>query len=354
MSKSAPLVRTLKATGDLGARTVAANTYAVVPLVLGIGLFIANAAVQPAFLSHSNWASTMGVLCPFILTACAQAVPVLSGNGGLDLSVGPFTGFVTVMIAKVFVPHGMSSAAILVPVVCAFGLAAGAVNGFLIGYLRLPPIIATLGTYLFYTGIATHVLPSPGGEVPKWLAKLDASYGPIPGVWFVLLGVAILWMLFRRTAYMRSLLALGGDERTAYTASVNVAAVRVWAYAIGGLFSAIAGLMLTGLIQSGDSTVGSSYTVTSITAVALGGIALAGGRGGLIGAALGGTVLFLIQNLLTVAKVSVYELGIVNGAVLIAALALNGSVASLRKRREGTLLPTAVHASVPTTAGEAA
>jgi ribose transport system permease protein len=333
-------------------RAAAANSYALVPLALAVGLFIANAIVQPAFLNQSNWASTMAVLCPFVLTSCAQAIPVLSGNGGLDLSVGPFAGFVTVMVAGELVPAGLSAPAVLIPLVCLLGLAAGAVNGVLIGYLRLPPIIATLGTYLFYTGMATEVLSAPGGTVPSWLVQLNGSYGPIPGVWFVLLAVAVVWALFTRTAYIRNLLALGGDERAAYTSAVNVAAVRVWAYALGGLLAALAGLMLCGLINSGDPTVGGSYTVSSITAVALGGIALAGGRGGLLGAALGGVVLFLIQNLLTAAHVSVYELSIVNGAVLIAALAFNGITTRLRRRREGVAAPAVTESPIPATAGE--
>jgi ribose transport system permease protein len=90
--------------------------------------------------------------------------------------------------------------------------------------------------------------------------------------------------------------------------------------------------MLTGLIQGGDGTVGPPYTISAITAVALGGISLAGGRGGLLGGALGGGVLFLIQELLTDAHVSVYQVSVVDGIILIAALALNGTVEYLRRR----------------------
>ena len=90
--------------------------------------------------------------------------------------------------------------------------------------------------------------------------------------------------------------------------------------------------MLTGLIQSGDGTVGPPYTISALTAVALGGISLAGGRGGLLGAALGGGVLFLIQELLTDAHVSVYAVSTVDGIILILALALNGTVEYLRRR----------------------
>jgi len=312
------------------------SSYAVAPTVVAVGLFIANAVVQPSFIDSSNWASTLAVSSPFVLTALAQAPPLLSGNGGLDLSVGPFAGFITVFVAAVLVPAGLGAPEVLIPLVIGFGLAAGGVNGVLIAYVRLPPIIATLGTYLFYSGISTYVLPSPGGVVPAWLIKLDGSYGPVPGIWIVFAVVTAGWMLLSRTAFLRNLLAVGGDERAAYTAGMNTAMVKLWAYALAGMLAALAGLLLAGVIQSGDATIGPGYTLTSIAAVALGGISLAGGRGGLLGAAMGGAVLYLVQNLLTVAHVSVFQLDIADGLLLIAALALNGALERLRKRGGGS------------------
>src|SRR5579875_4179594 len=82
-------------------------SYAWAAIALVIFLFITNAVLQPSFLAPSNWASLLAVASPFVITALAQAPAVLSGNGGLDLSVGPFAGFVTVLIAAVFVPAGL-------------------------------------------------------------------------------------------------------------------------------------------------------------------------------------------------------------------------------------------------------
>jgi len=313
------------------ARLVRRNTYLAVPLALLIALFIANAIVQPQFLSQQSWAASMAVLCPTVLTAMAVTLPILSGNGGIDLSVGPLAGFITVLIAAVLVPAGISSQ-LIIPIVIVFGLLSGALNGVLIAYVRLPAIIATLGMYLFYEGLGTEVLPEAGGSVPVWLVKLDGSYGPIPAVWVVFAVIAVVWLLLTRGSYPRNLLSVGGDERAAYTAGVNVSRLRVVTYALGGAFAALAGLMLAGLIQGGDGTVGPPYTISAITAVALGGISLAGGRGGLLGGALGGVVLFLIQELLTDAKVSVYSVSVVNGVVLILALALNGTAEYLRRK----------------------
>jgi ribose transport system permease protein len=92
-------------------------------------------------------------------------------------------------------------------------------------------------------------------------------------------------------------------------------------------------MVLAGTIQSGDATVGPIFTVTSLAGMALGGVSLAGGRGGLLGAALGGATYYLIQNLLTIAHVSVYQLSMASGAVLIFALAVNGLLEYQRRRQ---------------------
>jgi ribose transport system permease protein len=313
-------------------QTLRRNSYAAVPLALLILLFIVNAAVQPQFLDQQNWASSMAVLCPTVLTAMAVTLPVMSGNGGIDLSVGPLAGFMTVLIAAVLVPAGITTPQLIIPIVIVFGLLSGAINGLLVAYVRVPAIIATLGMYLFYQGLGTEVLPEAGGEVPVWLVKLNGSLGPIPAVWVVFAVIALVWMVVSRGSYPRNLLAVGGDERAAYTAGVNVARLRLVTYSIGGMLACLGGLMLTGLIQSGDGTVGAPYTISALTAVALGGVSLAGGRGGLLGGALGGGVLFLIQELLTDAHVSVYQVSVVDGIILIFALALNGTVEHLRRR----------------------
>lgn len=314
-------------------RQILATSYAWAPIIAATILFAANAGFQTSFLSPDNWASTLAVLAPFAIGSMAQAFPVISGDGGLDLSIGPLMGFITVLVAAVFVPHGISSPEFLLPLILFIGFIAGIVNGWLVAYVRLPAIIATLGAYLFYTGISLYLLPSPGGEMPSWVTNLATSYGPIPAMLVVFAVIAVLWMFLMRTAYRRNLFAVGGDSRVAYASGVAVAAVRCCAYGFGGLLAAVGGLTLAATLNGGDATVGASYTITSIAAVALGGVALAGGRGGLLGAATGGVIMFLIQNLLTLASVSVFALNIANGVILLGALALNSLVVAIRRRR---------------------
>lgn len=308
-------------------------SYAVGPALIATVLLMLNVVVQPSFAEPARWATLLALASPYIVIGLAQTLPILTGNGGLDLSVGPMAGFFSVLIAGVLVPAGVRDPWSLIPIALGFGLVAGAVNGALVAYLRLPPIIATLGAYLFYSGMASYVQPTPGGEVPNWLTGIVGTYGPVPGIAVVFAAIAAAWILLSRTAYVRNLMAVGGDDRMAFTAGVHVGAVKVVAYAIGGLFCAVTGLLLAALLQSADANVGPPLTITSVAAVALGGVSLAGGRGGLLGAALGGASFFLIQRLLTAAGISAFELNIANGAIMIAALALSAYIDGLRKRR---------------------
>lgn len=319
--------------GEPGLHSRVLQSYLTVPVVVALVLLVTNIVLQPSLLSESNWASTLAVTCPYILTAMAETMPILSGNGGLDLSVGPFSGFMTVLVAQVFAVHGLGSPEVLIPLSIVVGLAAGCLNGALVSYVRLPPIIATLGTYLLYEGLGAQILPSPGGTVPAWLTNVNGSYGSFPAILIPLVIVGVAFWILSRTAFYRNLLAVGGDERAAYTSGINTTVVRLGCYALGGMLAAIAGLLLTGLVQSGDATVGPPYTISAVTAVALGGISLAGGRGGMLGAAIGGVILFLIQNLLSASHVSPYGTDIVNGAALVLALAMSQYLDRRRRAR---------------------
>ena len=126
-------------------------------------------------------------------------------------------------------------------------------------------------------------------------------------------------------------MAVGSDDRAAYTAGVPVAAVRFLAYVLAGLFAAVGGLSLTGLIGSADPNVAANLTLLAISAVALGGVSLAGGSGGLAAAALGAVAIFLLQAALTYFNVSTFLLQIAYGLVLTLAVVLNST--RLRRRR---------------------
>jgi ribose transport system permease protein len=298
-------------------------------------LFVANIVANPIFISQDNWRPVLLGAAPFIITTWAQTVPIMSGNGDLDLSIGPLAGLVNAVLASTLPSMGIADPFSMIAVALAIGVASGLLNGFLVTIVRVQPIIATLGTFLTYQGITLELLPISGGSAPPWMKAISGSVYGVPGVLFVFILIAVCWWLLGRTAYRRNLLAVGGDIRAAYTAGINVIAVRIVAFVVAGVLAAITGMVFTATIGAADPTIGTPYILTSIAGVALGGIAFSGGQGGLLGAAAGGALLFLIENLFSLAQVSIYYIQIAYGSILLVALALN-SIADRARQRKAT------------------
>lgn len=309
------------------------RSYAWFSLICVVVLLVVIQSISPVFLAPRHWPILLAGAAPFMIAAMAQAIPVLSGNGGIDLSVGPLMGLVNAVVVTVLGPAGITDPLPGIAICLAIGILSGLLNGLLVTVVRLQAVVATLGTYLAYQGLALAILPTPSGFAPTWVSALAGSLGGVPGALIPLGAVGLLWLACERSAYRRNLLAVGGDEKAAYTAGVSVTGVRMLAYVIAGIFAVLAGLAVTGLLGSGDPRLGPSYTLTSLASVALGGIALSGGRGGLLGAAAGGMILYLLQSLLTLAHVSILYLQIVYGVILLGAVALNVATERLAGRR---------------------
>ncbi|MER8967913.1 ABC transporter permease [Mesorhizobium sp. M0808] len=295
--------------------------------VLLVILIAVNLLLNPARFHPAAWGALIGLAAPLIGAAVASAPVILAGRGGIDISVGPLMGFVNAMVIQLlFLRLGMSSPLVIVPAALLIGAIVGAANGFLATIVRIQPIVATLGTYLILTGMTLTVLPAPIGPAPGWLKAMAGTWSALP-----LALIFLFWWLVRQTPYYDQLMAVGSDDRAAYTAGVPVTKVRFIAYVMTGILAACAGLMLTALIGSADPNIGPTYTLIAIAAVALGGVSLAGGRGGLAGAAIGAIDIFLLQSVLTAFNVSTYVLQIAYGAILVVAIIMT----ALQERLSG-------------------
>ncbi|MCU1477069.1 MAG: hypothetical protein JWQ64_1762 [Subtercola sp.] len=300
----------------------------VVVLLLAV-LLIANLILTPSMLAGNRLSSIATLLVPSVLAAMASVPSILSGGGGLDLSVGPLLGFVNVVIVGVLLPVGLGAGIVAIPLCLAIGAAFGAINGVLVAYVRLQPVVVTLGSYLVLSGLALIVMPQPVGGAPVWTASLAGSAlgGFVPLVLILVAAGIAIWLIAAKVGLVGLIAAVGSDDRAAYTAGVDVRLVRFAAYTLGGLFAGLAGIALTVLINSGDPTAGRQYTLMAIVAVALGGNALAGGRGGMLGPILGAICLYLIQSMLSALNVPSLWIQVVYGAVLVVAVCMNSSIA---------------------------
>ncbi|PPF77027.1 ABC transporter permease [Subtercola sp. Z020] len=291
-------------------------------------LLILNLASNPNTFGLANLPVTIGFAAPVILAAFAVTPTLLMGNGGIDLSVGPAIGLVNVVVVFYFATRlGLTNPAVLIPVALLLGAFIGLVNGVLVAFVRIQPIVATLGTYLACAGAALLVAPTPGGVVPVWLGSFANTLSFVP-----IVAAIIIWLVVRRLPFYEHLMAYGGDERAVYTSGISVKLLRIGAFVLGGLFAGIGGLSLSAVLGSADPTVGANYTTLGIAAAALGGVSLAGGRGGLFRALLGALTIFLLQNLLTFWNVSSFALQIAYGVVLVLAVAANGQIGELVKK----------------------
>lgn len=296
-------------------------------LVVAVALLVANIVARSSFAAWGSWPATLADFAPFALAATATTPAVLSGAGGIDISIGPLLNLVSVIVVGVLIPHGLGSIWIAVPVALALGAAVGAINGVLVGVLRYQAVLATLCGLFVLGGIGLAVLSTPVSGTTGWLSHLGNQVGPVPGGLILILIPVAVWLALGRTAFLRGLYAVGGDDVAAYSAGVEVSAVRILAYTLGGMFAGLAGIALAAATQTGDPSQATQYTLPAIAAVAIGGTSLLGGRGSLGGAIAGAAIMFLIQTLLDSLGVSSNWLQLVYGAILIVALVLSAQVA---------------------------
>jgi ribose transport system permease protein len=297
-------------------------------------MFTLFVAEHPAGLSANvvNTAANKGVLLAFV--AIAQTLPVLTS--GLDLSVGSVF-VMTNCLASSLVVGTPLQVALGVAAVLVSGLVCGAVNGLVVVFGRLQPIIATLATGAIYYGVALWLRPAPGGEVNESFADfMTGSLGDAVPFSIVLLAAAIvfLWIPYRRSVLGRAAYAIGSSQPAAYMSGVPVARAKFVTYVLAGLFAAVAGLLLTCLTYSGEANalLGGSYTLSSIAAVVVGGTSLYGGTGGAIGTIFGAFVLRTIGDLLFVFDIDPLSQPLFLGIVLLISVSL-GSFRLLKVKK---------------------
>jgi ribose transport system permease protein len=301
----------------------AARTYSFgFAALLTVALLITNIATTRG---GFGWTDQLANVAPMAIAALASAPSII--GGGFDLSISPLICLTNCVFIVWLVPHGLGGA-VSVPIMLGIGLGVGLLNGVLIVALRVQPIVVTLAMYFGLQGLDLLIAPNPASVTSTgWLRHLAQGIGPVPGA-IITIGVPLLiWIALRFVPFRRLLYAVGSNDATAFSSGVNVNAVRVGSYALGGLFAGFGGLALTGLVSSADASNATEYTLTAIAAVVLGGTALAGGRGGLIGPLLGAFSIYLLQNLLATFAINPAYLQIVYGGILIIAVVLGGMLA---------------------------
>ena len=295
------------------------KTQVVLVYAFLIVLIIVASRISPFFLTRGNITNLLISSIPLLFVAYAQTIAIMSG--GVDISVGGVVSLANVIVAVVTENSIFLGVALAL---CA-GMLAGGLNGVIITKGKQQPIIVTLAVALILEGLALYILHIPGGSVPRGFARgLTGTVGqiPVPLIIFVTVSI-IIWFLLQKTRFGQSLRATGGNENAALSSGIKVDKIRIIAYMLSGLLAAFGGVYLACIMHSGDPTSGAPFALRSITTVVIGGTLLGGGRGGSIGTIAGVSIMMIINNLMNLARISGFYQFVVQGLLLILALALS-------------------------------
>ncbi len=289
-------------------------------LIVGLGVYAT--VKQDAFLTSYNLGNLLLTTMPLALVSLGQATALLVG--GFDVSVAALMTFCVVVASFTLTPDtsgwGLIPGAGLLIVI---GLGTGLFNALLIRVLRLPSIIATLGTFSILEGASLLLRDHPEGAINSDLVNgltRSVSFVPLAFIGVVVLAVAAdLWLYRTRTGL--ALRAVGLDETSARRLGMRTGRAVILAFVVCSVMAAVAGFYLAAQVQIGSPIIG-NYALESIAAAVLGGASLGGGRGSYVGTLLAALFLSLIDNVLPLFQQPTEYSEITIGVLILVALVL--------------------------------
>ncbi|WP_030948687.1 ABC transporter permease [Streptomyces sp. NRRL S-646] len=319
-----------KRTALLGGRIPLARLrdLALVPAIVVIA--IVGQIVNPVFLQTDNLINVLQTMSEMALLVLAQTMILIVKK--MDLSLESTMGLAPGVAAWLVVPagagHGLGllPGAWAIPVTLAVGALVGVVNSLLIIRFGLNGFIVTLGMLIVLRGVLTGI---SGGQtffqLPQSMLYPGTAewFGMPASIWICLALFAVAIVVLGWTSFGRSLYAIGGNVDAAKAAGIRTDRVLWIVIVTGSLLAALAGLMLSGRLASVASAQGNGYIFTVFAAAVIGGISLNGGKGTMFGAFCGILLLFMIQNVLTLAGVPAQWIGALNGLIILVALAIS-------------------------------
>jgi ribose transport system permease protein len=292
-------------------------------IVYNVALVVVFSIAVNGFFAVKNFENITRQVTTVGIVSIGMALVILTG--GIDLSVGAILAFAT-NIGGQGIVLGLPIW-VVYPAMLVLGLALGLLNGYLVTRIAVPALIITLGTMNIYRGVLMVITKG------RYITPIPAAYqavgsGFIPFIFLVVV-LAAFMVVTLRTRFGRNLFAIGGGEQAALYSGVPVRRNKVVVYAISGVLSALAGIILVGRSGFIQPQSGTGYEMSAIAAVVIGGTSITGGSGSVLGTFFGSVLLGLILAGLTMLAVNPYWIGLITGALIILAIALD----SLRRGR---------------------
>ncbi|TMR99194.1 ABC transporter permease [Nonomuraea basaltis] len=301
---------------------------ALIPAIIVIG--VVGQLVSPVFLQPDNIINILQTMSEIAILVLAQTMVLVVKKMDLSLesTMGLAPGVAAWLTVSAGAGHGLGllPGAWAVPVTLAVGLLVGAANALLIIRFGLNGFIVTLGMLIVLRGILTGI---SGGQtffqLPESMIYLGTTQwlGVPASIWICLALFAIGIVVLGFTGFGRSLYSIGGNVNAAKAAGIRTDRVLWIVIVTASVLAALSGLLLSGRLASVASAQGNGYIFTVFAAAVIGGISLNGGKGTIFGAFTGVLLLFLIQNVLTLAGVPAQWIGALNGAIILIALVIS-------------------------------
>lgn len=287
-----------------------------------------------SFLNVGNLQSMAKTLTEYGLMAVGCGITMISG--GIDLST-VYIANLCGILAGLTMNESSSSIVLAIIVALVVGALCGIFNGFLVSVLKIPAMLATLGTYQLYMGIA--VVASKESTVSgvtsfSSFAYMTVAGIPMPFIVFVLM-IVVISFIMGKTKFGKRVHLVGTNEKASKFAGINTVSVLIRTYMLSGIVSAVAGLLSLSRINSAKADFGSSYTMQTILISVLGGINPDGGFGSIPGVAIAVLILQMLSSYLNMfPNISNYYRDLIWGVALIAVLIMNFTI---EKRRMAKL-----------------
>jgi len=309
--------------------TVRAVASLAVVFLLGVAF---NA--EGAFFKWGTHRDMLRQVSVYGILSCGMTLVIITS--GIDLSVGSLLGFTAVLFSILSIHQGLSPW-LAIPLTLAAGTACGAISGALVARFLIQPFIATLAMMVFARGAAKFI--SGGQKVSTAVQAADGSYQyvEVPKVFdfinsavlgdnitvvtiLFLACVAVSWVILARLRWGRYLYAIGGNEEAARLSGVPVGRVKVFAYGLGGLFCALAGICQAAQELQGDPEAGVAYELSAIAIVVIGGTSLRGGRGSIWLTLLGTVIIGYLEKVLSINAVGEASRLMLTGLIIVLAV----------------------------------
>ena len=291
--------------------------------ILGVLLIAALAVLatqSAAFFTADNLLNQGRLMAEVGLIALPMTFVIITG--GIDLSVGSIFGLCCILMGVFWQKVGMPLPVAMVAAILVGGIA-GLGNGFIITRFKVPPLIATLATLALYRGLAEGIAQARSVRgYPDWFFQLGQYdfMGAPTQLWIMVALFIAAPLVLGTTTFGRTVYAIGSNEVAARFSGLNVDRAKLIIYGTSGLIAGLAGVIFVSRVSTTRSDMGTGLELDVITAVVLGGTSIFGGRGTIIGTALGLILMQALKDGLALAGVKGDGTIVVIGAVLIAAI----------------------------------